>query len=32
MTQIAWFESLDEGLSRARSEQKQVLVDFFNPN
>lgn len=32
MAPIAWTESLQEGLSRARANRKQVLVDFFNPN
>jgi hypothetical protein len=32
MARIAWIESLGEGLSRARTDRKQVLVDFFNPN
>jgi len=31
MTQINWIESFDEGFSKARAEQKLVLLDFFSP-
>lgn len=28
---ITWEEKMDETLSRARSEKRPVLLDFFNP-
>ena len=28
---IQWETELDKALSRAKSENKQVLLDFFNP-
>jgi hypothetical protein len=31
MSQIAWIESFEEGLSKARTENKLVFADFFNP-
>jgi len=30
-TTIQWETELDRGLARARSENKEVLLDFFNP-
>jgi hypothetical protein len=32
MGQIEWITSLDEGLARAKAENKLVFLDFFNPN
>jgi len=29
--QIHWLTGLDEALSRAKSENKPVFLDFFNP-
>jgi uncharacterized protein YyaL (SSP411 family) len=31
MIQVNWVQSLEEGLSKARAEDKLVFVDFFNP-
>lgn len=28
---IEWEESMEQALSRAKSEKRHVLVDFFNP-
>ncbi len=28
---IEWANQMDEALTRARSENKSVLLDFFNP-
>jgi hypothetical protein len=28
---IEWLHSLEEGLERAKSSAKPVLLDFFNP-
>jgi len=30
-TKIAWSEGLEPALSRAKAENKQVFLDFFNP-
>jgi hypothetical protein len=30
-TAVEWETSLETALTRARSERKPVLVDFFNP-
>ena len=32
MSQIAWITSFDEGLAKARAENKLIFLDFFNPN
>jgi len=32
MSQIGWITSFDEGLAKARAENKLVFLDFFNPN
>ncbi len=32
MEKIAWIESFEEGLQRARAENKLIFADFFNPN
>lgn len=29
--QITWESQMDMALSRARSEKKPILIDFFNP-
>ena len=29
---IYWETNLDEALRRARTENKPILLDFFNPN
>jgi hypothetical protein len=29
---IHWENNLDEALRRARTENKPILLDFFNPN
>ena len=29
---INWITSFTEGLSKAKAENKLVLLDFFNPN
>lgn len=31
MTEINWLTSFDAGLSKAKADNKLVLVDFFNP-
>lgn len=31
MAQIAWIESFEEGLAKARAENRLVFADFFNP-
>jgi uncharacterized protein YyaL (SSP411 family) len=31
-TKIEWETNMDEALARARSENKPVFLDFFNPN
>jgi len=31
MAQIAWIESFEEGLAKARNENRLVFADFFNP-
>lgn len=31
MPQINWLTSLEEGLAQARSENRLVFADFFNP-
>jgi hypothetical protein len=31
MAEIAWIESFEEGLAKARAEKKLVFADFFNP-
>lgn len=31
MAQIAWIESYEEGLSKARLENRLIFADFFNP-
>lgn len=28
---IAWSEGLEQALSQAKAENKQVFLDFFNP-
>jgi len=30
--QIQWLTSLDKALAKAKSENKPVFLDFFNPN
>jgi hypothetical protein len=32
MSRVAWIESLEIGLSKAGTEKRLVLLDFFNPN
>jgi len=32
MEKIAWIESFEEGLQKARLENKLIFADFFNPN
>lgn len=32
MEKIAWIESFEEGLQKARSENKLIFADFFNPD
>ncbi len=29
---INWMTSFEEGLRKARAEEKLLMVDFFNPN
>lgn len=29
---IEWENSLDKAIARAKSENKQILLDFFNPH
>ncbi|SEM46043.1 hypothetical protein SAMN04489760_11681 [Syntrophus gentianae] len=29
---INWMTSFEEGLLKARAEEKLLMVDFFNPN
>ena len=29
--EVKWETAMDEALARARSENKHVLLDFFNP-
>lgn len=31
MAQIDWITSFDEGLAKAKAEDKPAFVDFFNP-
>ena len=31
MIKVNWLQSLEEGLSKARAENKLVFVDFFSP-
>ena len=31
MAEITWIESFEEGLARARKENRLVFADFFNP-
>jgi hypothetical protein len=31
MAEISWITSFEEGLARARAENKLAFVDFFNP-
>lgn len=31
MAEINWITSFDAGLARAKTENKLVLADFFNP-
>jgi hypothetical protein len=31
MAQITWIESFEEGLAKARTENRPVFADFFNP-
>jgi len=30
-TKIEWESSLDRAIARAKAENKQILLDFFNP-
>jgi hypothetical protein len=32
MANIGWITSFEEGLLRAKAENKLVFLDFFNPN
>ena len=32
MENIGWITSFEEGLYRAKAENKLVFLDFFNPN
>lgn len=31
MGQIAWIDDMGTALSKAKSEKKTILLDFFNP-
>jgi hypothetical protein len=32
MEQIEWLTGFEDGLAKARAENKMVFLDFFNPN
>lgn len=32
MEQIEWLTSFEDGLAKAKAENKMVFLDFFNPN
>ncbi len=32
MTAIEWLTDLEQALDRAQTENKAILLDFFNPN
>ncbi len=32
MSPIGWITSFDQGLAKAKTENKLVFLDFFNPN
>jgi hypothetical protein len=31
MAQIGWMTSFEEGMARAKADNRLVLLDFFNP-